>query len=338
MRTHSKTEFEKALDAKRDELLSRVKLYSETEYNKGIELSLKQYHSELIELSKSFPTSENIERFELLCSHIKAHYNNASTNEFKNVIDYLTKIYMFNISPEWRLIAANNIFLMYHNTFTNNNVNVWAQTNYGKCLEWASNVNRVKISDEAILFDDETARDYKLKTVHWVKMVEKEQASVKILSETYSDEINKTYNNLVDLVKTYRGEEGRSKFKSSNFDVFNDILNASGKSNYERIHIFHNTLLKVDGSLGHHRTAEWKRFFWDAMSFLAFLVPAAWRAISSYSKYGTIDFFEPESKRAVDYAKENISNLFKLFQDKKYEPGKRIEASVEQRIQTIKPE
>lgn len=80
----------------------------------------------------------------------------------------------------------------------------------------------------------------------------------------------------------------------------------------KRLTVFKKELEKADQAPVNrtHRTDTWKRYLYNALSCLT-LIPALGRAISSYSKYHTIQFWKPESQKILAYASQKTKNALK---------------------------
>lgn len=140
--------------------------------------------------------------------------------------------------------------------------------------------------------------------------------SSQTLIDNDNDNVINVHNNLTTLTNHYltaHRSDSRDEIEVKKYQIFkklNDSLRCTPGTKYERLEAFKKELEKADKDpINRHRTDAWKRYLYNAFSFLT-LIPAFARTISSYSKYHTFKFWKPESQKFLEYATQEIKKSF----------------------------
>lgn len=135
-------------------------------------------------------------------------------------------------------------------------------------------------------------------------------------SEEYKISLNtiaEVYDKLVQVVNEYLSKSGTDRFKHHLFtSLLSTLENPPEKSKYDRIMAFKNAINTADQCLiKKHRNSKWILFLYNIFSVLT-LIPAVIRAGISYQKFGTFQFWKPESEKVIGFAKSQIDTTERI--------------------------
>jgi hypothetical protein len=130
-------------------------------------------------------------------------------------------------------------------------------------------------------------------------------------------ELRDIYYRLQTLTETYLGKSDLDANKKVIFENLKQALEFKDKpsaSYRDKINNFKTQLDLSDKKMTSlHRTATWKRYIANVVSILAIFIPAIVRMVSSNSKYDTLRFWQPESKKAIKCAKHIFADHANLL-------------------------
>lgn len=138
----------------------------------------------------------------------------------------------------------------------------------------------------------------------------KEQAIDGIDVETVKKTHSKISKITAQYIKNHRAPGNEMlDHKKKVFKKLADALSNLNETKYKRLENFVKILQDEDKNiLNQHRTASWKRYISNVLSFLTIL-PAIYRALHSYYKYSTAQFWKPESEKVKELAINECTKL-----------------------------
>lgn len=118
--------------------------------------------------------------------------------------------------------------------------------------------------------------------------------------------IEQTHNKLVTLTREYANACDPLSEKYPFSRQLSNILNRADNTpaaKYQSMIEFNTTMQRenIIAIINTHRTAAWARYVYNAISILT-VIPALVRTYNSYAKYNTLQFWQPESKKAYECA------------------------------------
>ncbi|MFC3908389.1 hypothetical protein ACFORL_04775 [Legionella dresdenensis] len=129
-------------------------------------------------------------------------------------------------------------------------------------------------------------------------------------SEEIKRYIPTLHSRLLALTSQYLSKKDITLNKRHLFQTLKNTLdNSGGGTFYQRIVAFKDALESADQQLiSQHRTDTWLRYFYNAISLLT-IIPALVRAKNSYTQYGTLQFWKPDSLQVAGSC-QAATNLF----------------------------
>lgn len=127
--------------------------------------------------------------------------------------------------------------------------------------------------------------------------------------------IESVYKKLVKLTDHYLEKKDLDPHKKSRFEELQAALKSPAHvSTVEKIKNYNGVLEKIENAEKHkplmnqHRTNIWTRYLYNALSILT-LLPMVIRASLSQYHYGSLVFWKPESKKAIESARETLDQI-----------------------------